>query len=223
MQSTLEDRIRDRAYFISQPDGGAGDDRHFWLMAEREVLAEIAAEPVAAEVAAASVTEVAAEPAAEVAVAAPSRRSSEVGETGEADCHAPDNGNDEGRGEQPEEGCIEVALRERLGEISEDGSRRCSGPNCYRPLRPPRKARRSNRPSSRPSSPRLKPRSNQRSPLRPRRVPRRDKGASPSRTRLAPCNRYASRSRRVNPPPCRRDSLSAFSSPRKLAANAPAA
>ena len=57
MQSTLEDRIRDRAYFISQAHGGAGDDRHFWLMAEREVLAEIAAEPVAAEVAAASVTE----------------------------------------------------------------------------------------------------------------------------------------------------------------------
>ncbi|MEZ5889036.1 MAG: DUF2934 domain-containing protein [Xanthobacteraceae bacterium] len=44
MQLTLEDRIRDRAYFISQAHGGAGDDTHFWLMAEREVLAEIAAE-----------------------------------------------------------------------------------------------------------------------------------------------------------------------------------
>ena len=33
MQLTLEDRIRERAYFISQASGGAGDDRQFWLMA----------------------------------------------------------------------------------------------------------------------------------------------------------------------------------------------
>ena len=62
MQVTLEDRIRDRAYFISQAHGGAGDDAQFWLMAEREVLAEIAAESAAAEIVAESAAaEVAAE------------------------------------------------------------------------------------------------------------------------------------------------------------------
>ena len=39
MEPTLEDRIRERAYFLSQSGGGAGDGAHFWLIAEREVLA----------------------------------------------------------------------------------------------------------------------------------------------------------------------------------------
>ena len=37
MKLTLEDRIREHAY--SQSGGGAGDGSHFWLIAEREVLA----------------------------------------------------------------------------------------------------------------------------------------------------------------------------------------
>ena len=157
MQVTLEDRIRDRAYFISQAHGGAGDDAQFWLMAEREVLAEIAAESAAAEIVAESA-------AAEVAAESrrrkswrnlwrtdrgrtcggsrsrtcggrcgghPRRRTSEIGKAGEADCHAPDNGNDEGRGAPPEEGCIEVPRsRQRLGEEAcEGGPCRCSDPN----------------------------------------------------------------------------------------------
>lgn len=64
MQLTLEDRIRERAYYISQASGGAGDDRQFWLMAEREVLAEIATES-AAQVEADPVAHVAAEPVSE--------------------------------------------------------------------------------------------------------------------------------------------------------------
>ena len=39
MEPTLEDRIRERASFLSQSGGGAGDGTHFWLIAEREVLA----------------------------------------------------------------------------------------------------------------------------------------------------------------------------------------
>ena len=39
MKLTLEDRIREHAYFSSQSGGGAGDGSHFWLIAEREVLA----------------------------------------------------------------------------------------------------------------------------------------------------------------------------------------
>ena len=39
MEPTLEDRIRERAYFLSQSGGGAGDGAHFWLIAGREVLA----------------------------------------------------------------------------------------------------------------------------------------------------------------------------------------
>jgi hypothetical protein len=41
MEMTLEERIRDRAYFLSQ-SGGGGDETYFWLTAEREVLAELA-------------------------------------------------------------------------------------------------------------------------------------------------------------------------------------
>ena len=50
MEPTLEDRIRERAYFLSLSGGGAGDGAHFWLIAEREVLAAMesaAASPLA--------------------------------------------------------------------------------------------------------------------------------------------------------------------------------
>ena len=43
MNLTLEDRIRQRAYFLWLNGGGAGDETHFWLIAEREV-AEVAME-----------------------------------------------------------------------------------------------------------------------------------------------------------------------------------
>ena len=42
MEQTLQDRIRERAYHLWNNGCGQGDD-HYWLMAEREVLAEIAA------------------------------------------------------------------------------------------------------------------------------------------------------------------------------------
>ena len=48
MRLTLEDRIRQRAYFLSLSSGGAGDETHFWLVAEREVLTEVAMESAAA-------------------------------------------------------------------------------------------------------------------------------------------------------------------------------
>jgi len=48
MKLTLEDRIRQHAYFLSLSGGRAGDETHFWLIAEREVLAEIAMESAAA-------------------------------------------------------------------------------------------------------------------------------------------------------------------------------
>ena len=48
MELTFEDRIRERAYFLSLSGGGAGDDTHFWLIAEREVRAEVAMESAAA-------------------------------------------------------------------------------------------------------------------------------------------------------------------------------
>ena len=48
MKLTLEDRIRQRAYFLSLSGGGAGDETHFWLIAEREVLAGIGMESAAA-------------------------------------------------------------------------------------------------------------------------------------------------------------------------------
>ena len=48
MGLTLEDRIRWRAYFLWLNDGDAGDESHYWLIAEREVLAEVAIESAAA-------------------------------------------------------------------------------------------------------------------------------------------------------------------------------
>ena len=48
MKLTLEDRIRQRAYFLSLSGGGAGDETHFWLVAEQEVLAEVVMESAAA-------------------------------------------------------------------------------------------------------------------------------------------------------------------------------
>jgi ribonuclease E len=78
MDLSLDERIRHRAYFLSM--SGAGDDTTSWLIAEREVMAEVAAEEVTtaevalAEVAAEEVTtaEVAlAEVAAEEVTTAP--------------------------------------------------------------------------------------------------------------------------------------------------------
>jgi hypothetical protein len=48
MELTLKDRIRQRAYFLSLSGGGAGDETHFWQVAEREVLAEVVMESAAA-------------------------------------------------------------------------------------------------------------------------------------------------------------------------------
>ena len=45
---TLQDRIRERAYHLWSNGSGQGDDNDYWLMAEREVLAEIAAESLMA-------------------------------------------------------------------------------------------------------------------------------------------------------------------------------
>ena len=44
MEQTLQDRIRERAYHLWSNGCGQWDHNHYWLMAEREVLAEIAAE-----------------------------------------------------------------------------------------------------------------------------------------------------------------------------------
>jgi len=48
MNLTLEDRIRERAYFQWLNNAEAGDATHFWLIAEREVLAEVAMESATA-------------------------------------------------------------------------------------------------------------------------------------------------------------------------------
>ena len=45
---TLKDRIRERAYHLWSNGSGQGDGNDYWLMAEREVLAEIAAESLLA-------------------------------------------------------------------------------------------------------------------------------------------------------------------------------
>jgi hypothetical protein len=42
MPVSLEDRIRDRAHFLSQGGGGVFQGGHFWLIAQREVLIEVA-------------------------------------------------------------------------------------------------------------------------------------------------------------------------------------
>jgi hypothetical protein len=44
MNLTLEDRIRERAYFLWLDASKAGDATYFWLTAEREVLAQVAME-----------------------------------------------------------------------------------------------------------------------------------------------------------------------------------
>ena len=43
MEQTLQDRIRERAYHLWRNGSGQGNDNDCWLVAEREVLAEIAA------------------------------------------------------------------------------------------------------------------------------------------------------------------------------------
>lgn len=52
MDLSLKERIRQRAYFLSM--SGAGDDTTSWLIAEREVMAEVTTEEVATESAPAS-------------------------------------------------------------------------------------------------------------------------------------------------------------------------
>lgn len=78
MAKALEDRIRERAYYLSINHGGAGDNNHFWLMAEREVLAEITGATVSAPVSAttaatdsATLTTPTVETAATIAAATP--------------------------------------------------------------------------------------------------------------------------------------------------------
>jgi hypothetical protein len=44
VNSNLEDRIRERAYFLWLDASKAGDATYFWLIAEREVLAQVAIE-----------------------------------------------------------------------------------------------------------------------------------------------------------------------------------
>jgi hypothetical protein len=44
MELSLEDRIRRRAYFLWLDRGGAENDVYFWLIAEGQVLAELAVE-----------------------------------------------------------------------------------------------------------------------------------------------------------------------------------
>jgi hypothetical protein len=48
MESTMEDRIRQRAYFLWLDNDRTGDATYFWLAAEREVLAEIEKEATTA-------------------------------------------------------------------------------------------------------------------------------------------------------------------------------
>jgi hypothetical protein len=48
MESTMEDRIRQRAYFLWLDNDRTGDATSFWLAAEREVLAEIEKEATTA-------------------------------------------------------------------------------------------------------------------------------------------------------------------------------
>ena len=48
MEQTLQDRIHERAQHLWSKGCAQGDDNHYWLMAEREVLAEIAAESLLA-------------------------------------------------------------------------------------------------------------------------------------------------------------------------------
>ena len=47
MNLSLEDLIRQRAYFLSL--SGAGDETHFWLIAEREMTAEVVTESAPAK------------------------------------------------------------------------------------------------------------------------------------------------------------------------------
>jgi Protein of unknown function (DUF2934) len=47
-EQALQDRIRERAHHLWSNGCGQGDDNHYWLMAEREILAEIAAESLLA-------------------------------------------------------------------------------------------------------------------------------------------------------------------------------
>lgn len=48
MEQTPQDRIRERAYHLWNDGCGQGDETFFWVMAEREVSAEIAAESLLA-------------------------------------------------------------------------------------------------------------------------------------------------------------------------------
>jgi hypothetical protein len=49
MAVSLKDRISNRAQFLSQGGGELDHGGHFWLIAEREVLTEVAMESVATQ------------------------------------------------------------------------------------------------------------------------------------------------------------------------------
>jgi hypothetical protein len=48
VEQALQNLIRERAYFLWLSGGEAGDEMHFWLIAEREVLADVAMNSAAA-------------------------------------------------------------------------------------------------------------------------------------------------------------------------------
>jgi hypothetical protein len=82
---TLRDRIRERAYHLWSNGSGQGDDNDYWLMAEREVLAEVAAESLlvsASPETAQPVTSVPAETAAPRKARATTKSSSRARATG---------------------------------------------------------------------------------------------------------------------------------------------
>ena len=106
MELTLEHRIRERAYFLSLAGGGAGDGVNFWLIAEREVLAEVAME---------------------FCGNLPARGSDPVGGNGEADGRPAGDGNcaAASSGAAEEDRTQAASRRQGLGEDVRQGDRSC--------------------------------------------------------------------------------------------------
>ena len=50
MEQALQNRIRERAYFLWLSDGEAGDEMHFWLIAELDFGQKFAGSPSARDV-----------------------------------------------------------------------------------------------------------------------------------------------------------------------------